>query len=83
LTSSTSVRALAQHGGYLAADELYDGPCCVLGAVEPRQQRRRLYEVLDHDPTAQDILYFRARRHDEIRHRGRPVLGITTDASPW
>jgi hypothetical protein len=41
-----------------------------------------LYEVLDHDPTREDILFFLARLHDEIRQRGREVLGITTDASP-
>jgi hypothetical protein len=74
--------ALAGFSGYLAADELYDGPFCVLCAVDPRQQRRLLYEVLNHDPTAQDVLFFLARLHDEIRKRGRQVLGITTDASP-
>jgi hypothetical protein len=73
---------LAGFSGYLAADELYDGPFCVLCAVDPRQQRRLLYEVLDHDPTGEDILFFLARLHDEIRRRGRQVLGITTDASP-
>jgi hypothetical protein len=41
-----------------------------------------LYEVLDHDPTGEDILFFLARLHDEIRQRGQQVLGITTDASP-
>jgi hypothetical protein len=54
----------------------------VLSAVDPRRQRRLLYEVLDHDPTGEDILYFLARLHDEIRQRGKVVLGITTDASP-
>jgi hypothetical protein len=42
----------------LAADELYDGPFCVLSAVDARRQRRLLYEVLDHDPTQADILWF-------------------------
>jgi hypothetical protein len=37
---------LADFSGYLAADELYDGPFCVWSAVDPRQQRRLLYEVL-------------------------------------
>jgi hypothetical protein len=66
----------------LAADELYDGPFCVLSAVDPHQQRRLLYEVLDHDPTRLDILLFLARLNDHIRQRGRAVVGITTDASP-
>jgi hypothetical protein len=74
--------ALAEFSGYLAADELYDGPFCVLSAVDARQQRRLLYEVLDHDPTRADILLFLVRLHEQIRNRGRVVLGITTDASP-
>ena len=74
--------ALAAFSGYLAADELYDGPFCVLSAVDPHQQRRLLYEVLDHDPTRLDILWFLVRLNEHIRNRGRVVLGITTDASP-
>src|SRR6185437_11203859 len=74
--------ALSDFSGYLAVDELYDGPFCVLSAVDARQQRRLLYEVLDHDPTQVDILYFLARLHDQIHARDRTVLGITTDGSP-
>jgi len=73
--------ALADFSGYLAADELYDGPFCVLSAVDARRQRRLLYEVLDHNPTQLDILYFLARLHDHIKARGQAVAGITTDAS--
>jgi Transposase len=61
---------------------LYDGPFCVLSAVDARQQRRLLYEVLDQDPTRADILLFLARLNDQIRVRSGTVLGITTDASP-
>jgi Transposase len=61
---------------------LYDGPFCVLSAVDARRQRRLLYEVLDHDPTRADVLNFLARLNDQITARGRAVLGITTDASP-
>ena len=32
--------ALADFSGYLAADELYDGPFCVLSVVDARRQRR-------------------------------------------
>jgi hypothetical protein len=74
--------ALADFSGYLAVDELYDGPFCVLSAVDARRQRRLLYEVLDHDPTQVDILYFLARLNDQIRAHGQAVQGITTDASP-
>jgi hypothetical protein len=73
---------LADFSGYLAADELYDGPFCVLSAVDARRQRRLLYEVLDHDPTGADILCFLARLNDQITARGRAVAAITTDASP-
>jgi hypothetical protein len=73
---------LADFSGYLAADELYDGPFCVLSAVDARRQRRLLYEVLDHDPTQADIVWFLARLNDHISARGQAVLGITTDASP-
>jgi hypothetical protein len=73
--------ALAAFSGYLAADELYDGPFCVLSAVDPHQQRRLLYEVLDHAPTRLDILLFLARLRDHIHQRGHTVHGITTDAS--
>jgi hypothetical protein len=73
---------LTDFSGYLAVDELYDGPFCVLSAVDARQQRRLLYEVLDHNPTQVDILCFLARLNDQIRARGHAVLGVTTDASP-
>jgi hypothetical protein len=73
--------ALADFSGYLAADELYDGPFCVLSVVDAHRQRRLLYEVLDHDPTQADILWFLARVKDQISARQRAVLGITTDGS--
>jgi hypothetical protein len=74
--------ALDGFSGYLAADELYDGPFCVLSAVDARLQRRLLYEVLDHDPTRADILWFLARLKEAITTRGGVVRGITTDGSP-
>jgi Transposase len=73
---------LADFSGYLAADELYDGPFCVLSAVDAHRQRRLLYEVLDHNPTQVDILCFLARLNDQIVAHHHTVLGITTDASP-
>ena len=54
----------------------------MLSAVDPHQQRRLLYEVLEHDPSRLDILFFLARLHDHIHQRGHAVCGITTDASP-
>jgi hypothetical protein len=73
---------LADFSGYLAADELYDGPFCILSAVDPRQQRRLLYEVLEHDPTHRDITRFLGRIKDRITVHGGVIRAITTDGSP-
>src|SRR5262245_39757874 len=53
--------ALAAFSGYVAADELYDGPFCILSAVDNRCYKRLLYDVLDHDPTHEDIRAFLGR----------------------
>jgi hypothetical protein len=41
--------ALTDFSGYIAADELYDGPFCVLFVVDNRTFNRLCYQVLDHD----------------------------------
>jgi len=46
--------ALSEFSGYIAADELYDGPFCVLFIVDNRKFNRLYYEVLDHNPTHED-----------------------------
>jgi hypothetical protein len=53
--------ALEAFSGDVAADELYEGPYCVLSAVDNRQYKRILYEVLDHDPSQDDITAFLLR----------------------
>lgn len=73
--------ALSDFSGYIAADELYDGPFCVLSVVDSRQQRRLLFEVLDHAPTHADIEQFFRRLQNVLAARGQVVRGITTDAS--
>jgi hypothetical protein len=73
---------LSDFSGYLAADELYDGPFCVLSAVDGPRQRRLLFEVLDHDPTHDDIRRFLLRLKEAIAARGGEVRGVTTDGSP-
>ncbi len=50
--------ALSDFSGYIAADELYDGPFCVLSIVDNRTFKRLCYQVLDHDPTHTDITAF-------------------------
>ena len=47
-----------EFSGYIAADELYDGPYCVLSIVEGHTFKRISYKVLDHDPTHDDICEF-------------------------
>jgi hypothetical protein len=42
--------ALADVSGYVAADELYDGPFCILSTVDNRRYKRILSDVLDQDP---------------------------------
>src|SRR5262244_1877471 len=74
--------ALADFSGYLAADELYDGPFCVLSVVDNRTFKRLAYQVLDHDPTHADITAFFQAFQSALRRRGLQVRGITTDASP-
>ena len=37
--------ALAEFSGYIAVDELYEGPYCVLSVVDNRQYKRLMYEV--------------------------------------
>jgi hypothetical protein len=74
--------ALAGFSGYIAADEVYDGPFCVLSIVDNHTFKRVLYEVLDHDPAHEDIRAFFQRFKTALDARGLPLLGITTDGSP-
>src|SRR5215470_11019833 len=73
--------ALADFSGYVAADELYDGPFCVLSAVDNRCYKRILYDVLDHDPTHDDIRAFLGRLHTALAARDLTLCGVTTDGS--
>jgi hypothetical protein len=73
--------ALADFSGYVAADELYDGPFCILSAVDNRRYKRILYDVLDHDPTHDDIRAFLGRLKTALTARGLTLVGITTDGS--
>ena len=73
---------MANFSGYLVVDELYDGPFCVLSAVDGPNQHRLLFEVLDADPNDDDIRRFLGRLKEAITARGGTVRGITTDGSP-
>src|SRR5262245_66110370 len=72
---------LADFSGYVAADDLYDGPFCVLSAVDNRCYKRILYDVLDHDPTHDDIPAFLGRLKTALAARDLTLCGVTTDGS--
>jgi hypothetical protein len=74
--------ALADFSGYVAADELYDGPFCMLSAVDHRRDKRLLYDVLDHDPSHEDIRACLGRLKTALAARDLTLRGITTDGSP-
>jgi len=72
---------LRDFSGYITADELYDGPFCILSIVDNRTFHRLLYEVLDHDPTHEDVKRFFRRFRDALEAHGLTLEGITTDGS--
>lgn len=73
---------LADFSGYIAADEIYDGPFCVLSIVDNHTFKRLIYEVLDHNPTYEDMTNFFRRFRNELDQRTMTLLGVTTDGSP-
>jgi len=75
-------KVLSEFSGYIAADELYDGPFCVLFIVDNHKFNRLYYEVLDHNPTNEDMIRFFRRFKQMLDARGLTVNGITTDGSP-
>jgi hypothetical protein len=72
---------LDDFSGYIAADELYDGPYCVLSIVDNHTFKRIAYKVLAHDPTHDDIREFFSRFNEALKTRGLTLKGITTDGS--
>lgn len=73
--------ALADFSGYVAADACYDGPFCMLSAVDNRCDKRLLYDVLDPDPTHADIRAFLGRLKTALSARDLLLCGVTTDGS--
>jgi hypothetical protein len=74
-------KALSAFSGYLALDEVYDGPFCILSVVDNRQYNRLAFSVLDHDPTHDDVRAFLNESQGQLERRGLVVRGITTDGS--
>jgi hypothetical protein len=73
--------ALADFSGYLAIDEVYDGPFCILSVVDNRRYNRLSCRVLDHDPTHDDIRAYLKDLKEQLEQRGLTVRGVTTDGS--
>src|SRR3954453_1186521 len=73
--------ALSDFSGFIAADELYDGPFCILSLVDNRTFKRLAYQVLSRAPTAKDVEAFFRRFHEAVKARGLSVKGDTTDGS--
>jgi hypothetical protein len=73
--------ALADFSGFIAADELYDGPFCILSIVDNRTFKRLAYQVLNRAATAKDVERFFRRFQGALEARGLRVRGITTDGS--
>src|SRR4051795_6258908 len=73
--------ALSDFSGYIAADELYDGPFCILSIVDNRTFKRLAYQVLSRAPNAKDVEAFFRQFHAALEARGLAVKGITTDGS--
>jgi hypothetical protein len=65
----------------LAVDELYDGPFCVLSAVDSKRQRRLVCQVLEDNPTQEHIRDFFLGLQAKLAAMGLKVLGVTTDGS--
>ena len=74
-------RVLDSFSGYIAVDELYQDPFCILSLVDNRTFTRLSYRVLERDPTAADIHSFLAAFKARLDARGLSVKGITTDGS--
>jgi hypothetical protein len=71
--------ALADFSAYVAADALYDGPFCILSAVDKRCDKRILSDVLDHAPTHDDIRALLKRLKTALSARALTLVGITLD----
>jgi len=72
---------LADFSGYLTADELYDGPYCILSLVDNRTFKRLFYQVLRHDPTSAELIGFFQRFQAVLAARQLRVRAITTDGA--
>ena len=68
--------AFENFSGYIATDEVYDGPCCILSLVDNRTYKRLLYRVLPHDPKSEDILELLLAFQKILEHRELKLYGL-------
>lgn len=66
-----------QFSGYLAIDEIYDGPLAILYAVDPKMELGVWYRILD-EVSKEEVRKF----FIQIRFLVGSVKGVTTDGSP-
>ena len=71
--------ALENFSGYIAVDEVYDGPFCILFIVDNRQHHRLIFRVLETSPKATDILELLQAFRTILTSRKLQVKGVTTD----
>jgi hypothetical protein len=73
--------AFENFSGYIAVDEVYDGPFCILSIVDNREYKRLMYHTLDKSPKGEDILEFLQRFRRTLERRNLTLKGITTDGA--
>jgi hypothetical protein len=73
--------ALENFSGYIAIDEVYDGPFCILFIVDNHQHNRLIFRVLATSPKAADILALLRAFQKILTSRTLEVKGVTTDGS--
>jgi hypothetical protein len=81
ISSTYLDEALADFSSYLAIDEVYDGPFCILCVVDNRRYNRLAFRVLDRDPTQDDVRAFSSGFEGQLQRRRLSVRGVTTDGS--
>jgi hypothetical protein len=74
-------QALESFSGYVAVDELYDGPWAVLSIVDNHTFRRLRCRVTPKRVTQPDIVDLLLDFQQVLEKRGLEVAGITTDGS--
>lgn len=67
--------------GYIAVDEVYDGPFCIVTIVDSHTNKRLIFRVLDHSPTSEDILELFHAFHKILTKRNLILNGATTDGT--